>query len=110
MDESNFHIWDQPRYAWGTTAKPAVLEKPKKTLRNAVYATIGFKIINGQAKALIHWVFIHPRKTWRPLPDTIQEYEIESEEKADIKASLSTPIINALTTAGLKKRITETPC
>ena len=76
MDESNFHIWDQPRRAWGTVAKPATLEKPKgKTMRNSVYATIGFKMINGEAKALIHWVFLHPRKTWHPLPDTIQPYE-----------------------------------
>jgi transposase len=108
MDESNFHIFDQPRNAWGTTAKPATLEKPKgKTLRNTVYATIGFKIINGQAKALIHWVFIHPRKTWRPLPDEIQEYEIEPEEKTDIKASLSNPVIDALSTAGLKAKLCE---
>ena len=91
MDESNFHIWDQPRNAWGTTAKPATLEKPKgKTLRNAVYATIGFKLVNGQAKALIHWVFIHPRKTWRPLPDEIKEFEIEPEEKADINWRVAT--------------------
>ena len=25
MDESNFHIWDQPRHAWGTSAKRDVL-------------------------------------------------------------------------------------
>ena len=45
FDESNFHIWDQPRNAWGTTAKDATLEKTKgKTLRNAVYATIGLVV------------------------------------------------------------------
>ena len=46
FDESNFHIWDQPRLAWGTTVKPATLEKPKgKTLRNSVYAMVGFKMV-----------------------------------------------------------------
>ena len=29
-----------------------------------------------EAKALIHWVFIHPRKTWRPLENIIQEYSM----------------------------------
>ena len=108
MDESNYHIWDQPRNAWGTSAKPATLEKPKgKTLRNSVYATIGFKIINGEAKALIHWTFVHPRKTWRPLPDEIQEYEIEPEEKTEIKATLNKQIIEKLSTTGLKAKLIE---
>ena len=108
FDESNFHIWDQPRLAWGTTANAATLEKPKgKTLRNAVYATIGFKMVDGQAKALIHWVFIHPRKTWRPLESTIQQHEIEDDEKARIKASLSKQLINSLTCSGLKAELTK---
>ena len=108
MDESNFHIWDQPRHAWGTSAKPAVLEKPKgKTLRNSVYATIGFKIVGREAKALIHWVFVHPRKTWRPLPDEIQEFEIEAEEKADIKSGLSKTVIDALSVSGLKAKLAD---
>lgn len=106
FDESNFHIWDQPRRAWGTTAKPAALEKPKgKTLRNAVYATIGFNMVDGEAKALVHWVFIHPRKTWRPLPDTIQEYELKANENESIKSSLSRQIIKGLSTTGLKAEL-----
>jgi len=106
IDESNFHIWDQPGRAWGTTAKPATLEKPKgKTLRNAVFATIGFSIVNGQAKALIHWVFIHPRKTWRPLPDTIQAYEIKPQEKQEIRDNLSKQIINSLSNRGLSAEL-----
>lgn len=64
LDKSNYHVFDQPRRAWGTMAKPATLEKPKgKTLCNSVYATIGFKVVSGRAKALLHWVFLHPRKT-----------------------------------------------
>jgi len=108
FDESNFHIWDQPRLAWGTTVKPATLEKPKgKTLRNSVYATIGFQMVGGEAKAVIHWVFIHPRKTWRPLETTIQEYEIEPDEKADIRASLSKQLIRSSTCEGLKAELTK---
>jgi hypothetical protein len=108
FDESNFHIWDQPRLAWGTTVKPATLEKPKgKTLRNSVYATIGFQMVGGEAKAVIHWVFIHPRKTWRPLETTIQEYEIEPDEKANIRGSLSKQLIRSSTCEGLKAELTK---
>jgi transposase len=107
FDESNYHVWDQPRLAWGTNAKPATLEKPKgKTLRNSVYATIGFNIdADGEYKAIIHWVFIHPRKSWRPLPDEIQEYEIENDERESIKSNLSSQIIKALSAAGLKAEL-----
>jgi hypothetical protein len=108
MDEINFHIWDQPRRAWGTTAKPATLEKPKgKTLRNSVYATIGFKMVQGRAKGFVHFVFIHPRKTWRPLPDTIEAHEIQPEEKREIKENLSASVIKALSCAGLKAQLTK---
>jgi hypothetical protein len=93
--------WTQKAIIFGTTrkrlgnVKGCYLRKPKgKRLENTVYTIISPKTINGQAKALIHWVFIHPRKTWRPLPDEIQEYEIEP-EKYDIKASLKPAIANA---------------
>jgi transposase len=108
MDESNFHTWDQPRNAWGTTAAAATLEKPKgKTLRNAVYATVGFEMVEGDAKALINWVIIHPRNTWRPLPDTVQDFEIAPGEKDDIKTSLSPVVVKALSVAGLRSKLAE---
>jgi len=108
FDESNFHLWDQPRLAWGTTAKQATLEKPKgKTLRNAVYATIGFKMIDNIPKALIHWVFIHPRKTWRPLENTIQQHEIQDDEKTNLKTNLSKQLIHSLTCEGLKDELNK---
>jgi hypothetical protein len=70
-------------------------------------ASIGFAKVGDEYKAFIHWVFIPPRRSWAPLPDTIQEYEIGAEEKANIKDSLSTQVINKLSTVGLKAQLKE---
>jgi hypothetical protein len=102
IDETNWY-YEQATRAWGTTASPATLEKPKgKVMRRSMIASIGFSKVGDEYKAFIHWVFIPPRRSWAPLPDTIQEYEIGAEEKADIKDSLSTQVINKLSTVGLK--------
>jgi len=59
-------------------------------------------MVEGEAKALILWVFIHPRKTWRPLPDTVQDFEIAPGEKDGIKTSLSPVVVKALSATGLR--------
>ena len=59
-------------------------------------ATIAFKMVRGEPKCVIHWVLVLPRKSWRPLPDTIEAHEIEKGKKAEIKANLSIQLIHSL--------------
>lgn len=87
MDESNFY-YEQATRAWGTMYKPAVLEKPKgKVMRRTLFATIGFSTVGGEPKAFIHWLLVPPRKSYAPLPDRIQDYEITdpASERAALK-------------------------
>jgi len=105
LDETNFY-YEQATRAWGTIAKPAILEQPKgKVMRRSMIASIGFKIIRGEPKAILHWIFIPPRKSWRPLADTIQAHEIKQGDKAEIKANLSTQFIQSLSCAQLKAEL-----
>jgi transposase len=105
MDETNFYF-EQATRAWGTSARPPVLEKPKgKVMRRSVFATIGFKMVQGIPKAIIHWVLVHGRKSWRPLSDKIEGHEIEENEKAEIRGTLTEQIIHSLSTNGLKAEL-----
>ena len=87
MDETSFYF-EQATGAWGTIYKPAVLERPNgKIPRRLMFATIGFDVTSeGEKRAFIHWVLVPPRKSFRPLDEKIQEWEIEPEEKAELKA------------------------
>ena len=101
IDESNFY-YEQATRAWGTDARPATLEKPKgKVMRRSMIATIAFKMVRGEPKCIIHWVLVLPRRSWRPLSDTIEAHEIKQGEKAAIKESLTQQLINSLSRAGL---------
>jgi len=105
MDETNFYF-EQATRALGTDAKPATLEKPKgKVMRRSMFRTIGFKMVRGEAKAMVHWVFVPPRKSWRPLPDKIERHEIKQEEKATIKANLTSQLILSLSCNGIKAEL-----
>ena len=105
IDETNFY-YEQATRGWGTSSKAAILEKPKgKIMRRSMIATIGFNIVNGEPKVIIHWVFIPPRKSWRPLEDTIQKHEIEEGEKAEIKSRLTSSFVNSLSCEGLKNEL-----
>jgi hypothetical protein len=76
-------------------------------MRRSMIASIGFQKLGNEYKAFIHWAFIPPRRSWAPLPDTIQEYEIGREEKANIKDGLSTQVINKLSTLWLNAQLKE---
>ena len=105
MDETNFY-YEQATRAWGTDVKPATLEIPKgKVMRRSMFATIGFKIVRGEPRAMIHWVFVPPRKSWRPLPDKIESHEIKQAEKAEIKSNLTSQLIHSLSCNGLKAEL-----
>ena len=107
IDETNF-FFEQATRAWGTSAKPASLEKPKgKVPRRSLYATIGFEMggDDGEPKAIIHWLLVPPRKSWRPLSDTIESLEIKDDERRQIKARLSPQLIEGLTNAGLRDEL-----
>lgn len=105
MDETNFYF-EQATRAWGTDAKPATLEKPKgKVMRRSMFATIGFKVVSGEPKAMVHWVFVPPRKSWRPLPEKIESHEIKQIERADIKANLTSQLIHSLSCDELKTEL-----
>ena len=69
-------------------------------MQRSMFATIGFKIVRGEPKAIVHWVFVPPRKSWRPLPD-----KIESHEKEEIKANLTAQLIHSLSCTGLKAEL-----
>jgi transposase len=89
IDESNLHVLPQPNRAWGTSAKAPVLEKHKgKTLRNVMIATVGLQILGGEKKPIIHWTLIHPRESFRPLADNIEEVEIKAGEADEIRKVL----------------------
>ena len=109
FDESNFHVAEQPRRAWGPAGGSGpVLEQPKgKQMRNSVLCTVGFALVNGAPKCFIHGVFIPPRKSFRPLKDEVEPFEIQEGERDQIRAALSMQIINSLSTAGLKGELTK---
>ena len=105
IDESNFY-YEQATRAWGTSAHPAKLEKPKgKVMRRSMFASIGFNLVEGVPKAFIHWVLVPPRKSWRPLSDKIESHEIQEAEKADIKGNLTVQVIRSLSNSGLKEQL-----
>ena len=109
MDETNFYF-EQASRAWGTIYKPAVLEKPKgKIPRRVMFATIGFNVTStGERQALIHWVLVPPRKSFRPLEERIQEWEIEApDERAALKAKYTEGYVQKCTQAGLKKELQD---
>jgi transposase len=108
IDESNFFIFDQPARSWGTTARPSKLEKPKgKTMRRVMLACMGFQIgRDGVKHALIHWVLVPPRKSWRPLSDEIEQVELKPTEAADIASALtSVQHIKTLDCGALKAKL-----
>jgi transposase len=105
IDESNFY-YEQATRAWGTSAHPAKLEKPKgKVMRRSMFASIGFNLVEGVPKAFIHWVLVPPRKSWRPLSDKIESHEIQEAEKADIKGNLTVQVVHSLSNNGLKEQL-----
>jgi transposase len=107
IDESNFYF-EQATRSWNTTARPAVLEKPKgKVMRRVMFACIALQMgENGQKHAIIHWVLVPPRKSWRPLSDEIEQVELKSTEAADISAALaSAQQVKALNCDGLKAKL-----
>jgi len=109
MDESNFY-YEQATRAWGTMYKPAVLEKPKgKVMRRTLFATIGFSTVGGEPKAFIHWLLVPPRKSYAPLPDRIQDYEITdpASERAALKQKYTAAFVNGITSEGLKRELKE---
>ena len=109
IDESNLHVLPQPNRAWGTTAKAPILEKHKgKTLRNVMIATVGLQIIGGEKKPIIHWALIHPRESFRPLADNIEEVEIKAGEADEIRKVLSDQqMIKTMNSEQLKTKMKE---
>ena len=107
IDESNFY-YEQATHTWNTTARPAVLEKPKgKVMRRVMFACIAFRVgEDSEKRAIIHWVLVPPRKSWRPLSDEIEQVELKPTEAVDILAALaSTQQIKALNCDGLKTKL-----
>ena len=106
FDESNFY-YEQATRAWGTTYVPATLLQPKgKVMRRSLLATIGFKKVGAEYKALIHWLLIPPRRSWRPLGDVIEAVEIEPSEKEELK-QLTKLYVDSLGVDGLKAKLKD---
>ena len=47
------------------------------------------------------WVLVLPRRSWRPLSDTLEVHKIKQGEKSTIKENLTPQLMNSLSRAGL---------
>ena len=107
MDESNYYENEQQRFVWQPKYKPVKLEKKKgRTRRASCIGTIGYKMVEGEAKAFIHLVFIpNNRRSFRPLPDRVQSFEIEKAEKKKLKAKYTTQRVEGFTSTQMKAEL-----
>ena len=63
-------------------------------------------MVGGEAKAFIHLVFIpNDRKSFRPLPERVQEFEIKPSEKKDLKTKYTKQRVEGLTAAQMKEEL-----
>ena len=106
MDES-FIYYEQATRSWGTIYNPAKLPKDKSVPRRALLCTVAFKRVQGQNKGFLHWVLIHPRPTFAPLEPTIQQYEIQPEEKKELRELLNEAFIAQWTKPGLATELNK---
>ncbi len=58
--------------------------------------------MRGEPKAIVHWVFVPPRKSWRPLPDKIECHEIKQ-----IKANLTAQLVRSFSCTALKAELQQ---
>ena len=63
-------------------------------------------MVGGEAKAFIHLVFIpNDRKSFCPLPERVQEFEIKQSEKKDLKTKYTKQRVEGLTAAQMKEEL-----
>ena len=107
MDESNYYENEQQRFVWQPKYKPVTLEKKKgRTRRASCIGTIGYKMVDDEAKAFIHLVFIpNNRRSFRPLPDRVQAYEIDKTEKKKLKEKYTKQRVEGFTSAQMKTEL-----
>ena len=78
-------------------------------MRRVMFACIAFRVgEDSEKRAIIHWMLVPERKSWRPLSDEIEQVELKPTDAADILAALaSTQQIKALSCDGLKAKLKE---